>query len=241
MYLLKSGEWDGLVVERAKNLIHVVFSHRQPHGDVYAYVSKWLSETMRPGSPYVPHMVNLPMHNDDMREELGLGDKFVFGWYGGNNFNIAFARKAVAKAASERKDAAFVFMNSDPFCDLPNVLHLPMTVDPLEKVRFINTCDAMIHARNQGETFGLAIAEFSSRNKPVITYDFNKRIDVEPELCHLEILGDRGIYYRDGDHMLGVLKSISREDIQGRDWNMYKSFSPDVVMRQFDEVFLRRE
>ena len=36
------------------------------------------------------------------------------------------------------------------------------------KVKFINTCDAMIHARAMGETFGLAVAEFSKKNKPVI-------------------------------------------------------------------------
>ena len=28
----------------------------------------------------------------------------------------------------------------------------------------------MIHARDDGETFGLSIAEFSSMNKPIITY-----------------------------------------------------------------------
>ena len=27
----------------------------------------------------------------------------------------------------------------------------------------------MIHARSEGETFGLSIGEFSSKNKPVIT------------------------------------------------------------------------
>lgn len=37
-----------------------------------------------------------------------------------------------------------------------------------EKTTFINTCDAMLWARHDGETFGLAIGEFSSKNKPVI-------------------------------------------------------------------------
>lgn len=34
---------------------------------------------------------------------------------------------------------------------------------------FIRTCDAMLHARMSGETFGLAIAEFSAHNRPVLT------------------------------------------------------------------------
>jgi len=57
-----------------------------------------------------------------------------------------------------------------------------------KKVEFINTCDAMIHARQMGETFGNAIAEFSIKNKPIITsrgYDNN----------HLHILKDKAIIY----------------------------------------------
>ena len=43
-------------------------------------------------------------------------------------------------------------------------------VEPELKVSFINTCDCMIHARTDGETFGLAIAEFSTLNKPIISH-----------------------------------------------------------------------
>ena len=32
----------------------------------------------------------------------------------------------------------------------------------------------MIHGRSDGETFGLAVAEFSVANKPVITYSESK-------------------------------------------------------------------
>ena len=44
-----------------------------------------------------------------------------------------------------------------------------------EKEAFYRTCDAMLHARRDGETFGLAVAEFSVRNKPVITKGASKR------------------------------------------------------------------
>ena len=38
-----------------------------------------------------------------------------------------------------------------------------------EKSRFLYACDAMIHARADGETFGMAVAEFSVHNRPVLT------------------------------------------------------------------------
>ena len=63
----------------------------------------------------------------------------------------------------------FLFMNTDRFHYHPKIIYLDPTLDPIEKTKFINTCDAMIHARSNGETFGLAIAEFSLKNKPVIT------------------------------------------------------------------------
>ena len=77
-----------------------------------------------------------------------------------------------------------MFMNQDPFCDIDNVLFIEGTTDQEQKVAFINTCDVMIHARERGETFGLAIAEFSSQNKPIITYSLS------PERCHIDILGN---------------------------------------------------
>ena len=50
-------------------------------------------------------------------------------------------------------------------------LHFIPTVSDLdEKELFFQTCNAMLHARLSGETFGLAVAEFSVRNLPVITY-----------------------------------------------------------------------
>ena len=50
-------------------------------------------------------------------------------------------------------------------------------------MKFVNASDCMIHARARGETFGLAIAEFSIRNKPIIAYSN------PPEKAHLDILG----------------------------------------------------
>jgi hypothetical protein len=90
----------------------------------------------------------------------------------------------------------------------------------------------MIHARTDGETFGLAIGEFSSLNKPIITCRSSK------DNAHLDILGDKAIIYDSKPSLISIFKNI-KEIIQSRnDWNCYKEYNPENVMKQFNSVFL---
>jgi len=231
-HVLKYGFNDGVLHPNAKNLVHAVFPSYEPHGDVYAYVSKWLADTHGNGSLFVPHMVNLPDVDYNYKDEFKTDGKFVVGYYGGNNFEIPFARQAVIDAAQERSDLLFLFMNQDPFCDLDNVKFIKGTTNMEEKVAFINTCDAMIHARERGETFGLAIAEFSSKNKPIITYNGS------PERNHIEMLGNKAIRYNDHYELYSSLLVIDHESISDIEWNCYQDYTPENVMRQFNNVFM---
>lgn len=233
LYLQKAGGFDSKIVTNAKNLVHAVFMDKDIHGDVYAYISKWLSDAMSNGTiPYVPYMVDLPKHNLNYRSRFNLNNKFVVGWYGGNNFDIPFARQAVIDTARHRSNIEFLFMNHDIFTDLPNVKFIQGTHDMNEKVAFINSCDVMIHGRHRGETFGLTVAEASSLNKPVITY--NGSI----ERNHIDILGSTGIYYSDYESLMSILLNISKADINNKDWNCYTEFTPEKVMKQFKQIFL---
>jgi hypothetical protein len=229
IYYIKSGENDGKLVTNAKNLVHAVFKHKEPHGEVYAYVSKWLSDEMSNGElPYVPHMVNLPKHKLNYRDDFNLSSEVVVGWYGGNNFEIPFTRQAVIDIAEKRKDIVFLFMNQDPFCNLENVMFIEGTTDLNEKVAFINTCDFMIHARERGETFGLTIAEFSTLGKPIITYRDS------PERNHIDVLGEKGMYYSNYQELYNILDNL----IVFTDINCYQDFTPEKVMKKFNEIFL---
>ena len=232
-HVLKYGYNDGVIHKNSKNLIHTVFPSFDPHGDVYAYVSKWLAESYGNNSPFVPHMVNLPNIDENFKEFFNVGDKLVIGWYGGNSFDILFVKQVIENIASKRKDIIFIFMNQDPFCNLENVLFIDGTTDMKQKVAFINTCDAMIHARERGETFGLSIAEFSTKNKPIITY-YNS-----PERNHIETLGNKGIYYHDYQSLYNILSNIQKTDIEGKEWNCYQEYNPEKVMNQFNNIFLK--
>lgn len=234
-YCTKSGGRDGIESQKVPTLVHAVFKEHEPHGTVYAYISEWLSRVMTAGSaPWVPYMVELPEVAGDFREKLGIpSDAIVFGRHGGiETFDLPFVHHAVYDVARSNPGMYFLFLNTAPFCPpLPNIVHARGTPDEAAKVRFLNTCDAMLHARRQGESFGLAVAEFSLKNKPVLTWSGSD------ETSHLDLLGPLACIYSDEEELRAKLLSFRREP--GKSWDAYSSrFSPPEVMRKFDDVFL---
>jgi hypothetical protein len=212
--------------------VHCVFEARQPHGDVYAAISDWVAEHRgAPGTPVVPYMVQVPDLDGDLRDELGVPrDATVLGRHGGfETFDIPFVHAAVRAAALERGDLWFLFLNTRRFADHPRIVHLPACIEPERKVAFVNSCDAMLHARAEGETFGLAVAEFSARNKPVITWLGS------PDRAHIEVLGTKGLYYRDAGSLLRILRAF--RPVQGDFDAFSRRFAPAVVMQSFARVF----
>jgi len=236
-YVIKSGENDGIVSKGRKTVIHAVFQAQDPHGDVYAYVSEWLGKKF--DKPFVPHMVDLPNNVEgDLKKELNIpSDAIVFGSYGGqDSFNIEYVHRAIKKILNERDDVYFIFMNIDVFVvEAENAIFLEGIGDLESKVKFINTCDAMIHARHRGESFGLAIAEFSSKNKPIITTRGGPRWGEDN--AHIEMLGSKGIIYNNEDEVYDILNTFV-PDVD-KDWNAYKEYTPEKVMNKFEEVFLK--
>ena len=58
-YFIRAGYLEPLPVG-CRTGVHAVFQFKQMHGDVYAYISSWLSNYISGGYiPYVPHIVNI--------------------------------------------------------------------------------------------------------------------------------------------------------------------------------------
>ncbi|HET8729627.1 MAG TPA: hypothetical protein VFM34_00745, partial [Moraxellaceae bacterium] len=84
-------------------------------------------------------------------------------------------------------------------------------------------------------TFGLAIAEFSLRNKPVLTYALSG------ERNHIDVLGARGRYYAGPRGLRDLLLGFDRAWSAHQDWDCYsRDFSPSAVMPLFDQHFIRK-
>ena len=235
LFAIKGGKYDGVISNNIKNLICAVSSNCSKddiHGDIFAMGSDWLSKIT--GIPSVPHIVYLPDHNLDMRDELGIPkDDLVFGRNGGwDTFDLPFVKQSIIESLEKRKDLWFIFQYTEPFYEHERIIYLDPTADLNEKVRFINTSDVMIHARNIGESFGLSCAEFSLRNKPVITYHNSL------ERNHIDTLGEKGIYYENKEDVDHILLNLDKNEINALEWNCYQDYSPKNVVQKFKKIYL---
>ena len=215
-----------------KTIKHCVFNTLCPESDYYITIGHHLNEKYDTIYKVIPHMVSLPDEDAHLKDELNIpNDAIVLGRYGGyNEFNIDITHKAIIEFLKCDSNVYFLFMNTRPFYKHPRIIYLDKNTDMLYKTKFINTCDAMIHARMEGETFGLSVAEFSIKNKPIITFP---GVDIE----HIKILGENAIQYNSLNGLIDIFTNI-RTIIKSRNnWNSYLDYSPDKVMELFD-VFI---
>lgn len=238
LYVIKHGQFDNLWSAKIPTAIHCVFDLSSPHGKVYAAVSETLTKKFGSRFPYVPHMINIPEQElkktSNRREELKIPDSaLVFGYMGGTDaFNIEFVKEKIVEMCSLDNDIYFIFMNIPKFVDSKRVIFLPGSADIKEKCLFIRTCDALLHAQRLGETFGLTIGEFSTLNKPVLSYG-----GPVWNTAYRDILGDKAIYYYDKASLEHIILNF-RKITFPPDLNCYKNYTPAKIMEKFKEVFI---
>ena len=225
------GTNDNCLVKNCPNLIHAVFKV-EPYADRYATISEYLSSKWNNFIPFVPYMIDLPNIKGDLRQSLGIPkNATVFGRYGGyNEFNITYVQNVIKEIVNKfvnkfEFEIYFLFANTKPFYTHPRILYLDTITDLEFKVKFIQTCDAMIHARSEGETFGLAIAEFNTFGKPIIT------CKSEIDNSHIELVKDAIIY--DSDSLKEILISFKNFESYN-----FKEYTPENVVNKFYNVFL---
>jgi hypothetical protein len=122
-------------------------------------------------------------------------------------------------------------MNTNVFYEHKNIIYLPGNADMIYKRKFINTCDALIHARERGETFGLTCGEFSICKKPVITWGGSR------EREHLIILKDKAVIYNSKEELYNIFETFTKNKYDVNE-NGYMFYNPENVMKIFDKVCL---
>jgi hypothetical protein len=248
LYHLKSGEIvmpQLLKLTGIKYLVHCVFSMRQPHGNSYFAISDWVANNTRnPGDltnyQVVPHIMHFSLHSDeiaaidDLRMNLNIPkNAVVFGRHGGgDSFDIPWVKELIVNIAEKFPDKYFLFLGTDRFSspELKNIIYLERTTDIHRKIAFIKTCDFMIHARWRGETFGMACAEFSYLNVPIITFGGS------PERNHLDVLGHNCFIYNESVKLAEYLLTLNKNIRLTKNWDMFRKFTPEYVMRLFQRA-----
>lgn len=238
LYIIKGGGNDGVVAGRVRTVVHAVFpcSSTQAHGASWAFVSEWLSAWHKAveGSSvaYVPHIVDCPPPRTDLRKQYAIpGSALVFGRHGGYyQFDNGAAREAVDRLVQRNPNIFFLLLNTAKFgIEHPQKLYIPGTPDRQFKADFVAACDAMLHGRLQGETFGISNAEFSVQNKPAFICPSGS------EHAHFYTLGDACYRYHNVEELVDMLEGFKPEN---KAWDAYRKFTPAYVMSLFKTVFI---
>jgi hypothetical protein len=263
IYQISYGKKEKLITEIVPSFIHCVFTTKEKFGAFYCPISNYLNKYYRTKYPVLPHMVRkFPGTTKNLRKDINIPDSaIIFGGYGGkDSFNIPFVRTTVCDIAKKHKNIYFIFLNFTKFAeeDFKNVILLPKNTDISYKEAFINTCDAMLHARLDGETFGLSVAEFSVKNKPIVTW--NPSIIKNPFFilrsivrfirgqghlyakAHLEFLGKKAISYASSKDLWNIIIHFREKYLKDINYDCYSDrFSEEKVMNRFKEIISGHE
>jgi glycosyltransferase involved in cell wall biosynthesis len=228
IFIEKSGEYDGICPSNCKVIIHCVFNTTQKHGTYYTCISDFVNTLNNTNIPVLPNIVRTYDTDEDLKQILNIpwGAK-VFGTYSGENqFDIDYMKQAILGI----DNMYFIFMNVLPFCIKPNVIFLKGTADMKTKRKFINTCDAMIYGRCQGETFGISIGEFSICGKPIILCNRAEH------RYHLDLLSSNCVLHSCKEEFIEILQNFKPRPCT--EPTGYNQFTPKNVMDIFSKYIL---
>ena len=238
IYFQRDGAKDE-IVNNSKNIIHAVFPQNpfQYHGSNYAFISKWLSKTCSNNKyPFAPLPVQLLKNNQNLRNKLKIPKNAkVFGYHGGEtSFDLIFVRDAIKKIVKQNKNIYFLFMNIRKFFNHKKVIFIKGIFNQTQKVKFINTCDVMLHARSLGESFGLSCAEFAIKNKPILTYGYCRQ-RAHFEICKKNIIP----YYSYTDLNKKILNFKKNKKYISK--NLKSELSEKKTIKIFKKILLNKK
>jgi hypothetical protein len=243
VYTQKAGHFDDDFVTSTKTAIHAVFQYYQPHGDSYAYISEWLAKEMNTLCPeetlkWVPYVVNLPplipSLKERMRDQLGIPrNAFVIGRHGGlMTFDIEWVNRLLPVLCERYSNLYFLMANTNVVFKHPKIIDTPAFFGNIEKTVFISACDAAIHGRLLGESFGASICESLFHNIPVLSSDegFDRN--------HIDLLQKYDLIYNQSNLEQKIVK-LMQEHPRSYDFSdTINQYSPQKVMEKFNQTFL---
>lgn len=237
IYFQRDGAKEKLL-NGTKNIIHAIFPQNlfQIHGSSYAYISNWLSKTCSNNKiPYVPLPVKLLKNKKNLRNKLKIPKKAkVIGYHGGStSFDLDFVKDSIKHIIKKDKNTFFIFMNIKKFYSHRRVIFIKGTFDQNEKNKFINSCDAMLHARSLGESFGISCAEFAIKNKPIFTYGYCR------QRAHFEICKNNVIPYYSYYDLITKIENFKRGK-KFNSGNLKKKLSDINTIKIFKKILLNK-
>ena len=130
----------------------------------------------------VYNAIDEPRSSENLRVELGLQDKFVFGRITRPESDIYTPLNLEAYSKIENEDNFFIYVapceqavEDAKRLGIKNIIFLEPTIDIEHLSKIYNTFDLHCHSNNIGETFGNTLAESMIHGVPSITHiGFNR-------------------------------------------------------------------
>ena len=145
----------------------------------------------------------------DLRKELSIVDKFVYGFHQRNDDWIYSPIQLEAYKKMENDDTVFLMLNgSDLYkkqakdLDIKNIIFLPFAETQDDIYSFVNTLDVFAHGRKDGELNSAAMAEAMYFGKPIVSHtsDYSNG--------HIENIKDAGKVLNNTEEYAEELKKL---------------------------------
>lgn len=184
-----------------------------------------------------------------IREMFNIKDSdFVFGRIGRNSNDIfdSIGIRAFKEINIGKPEAHYIIMSPPPILEkivsdenIPNVHFLPPSPDELDIWGFHYSLDALAHFRNDGETFGMNIAESMFAGNPIISHKSHIWN------AHLEYLNssfsrvaEKGDYKTYADYMIEFIELKQGDKLK---WLDMKNQSKQAAIKYFSLENFKKE
>ena len=241
IYTQTGGEKTNEVSEKIKTLVHFVYPQKisEIHGYKYVCVSNWLNKQFFNNKlSELPYIVELHKSKKNLKKKLKIKkNQIVFGCHGGeSSFDLKFVKDALIDIVQSNNNVVFIFLNINKFFNHPRIIFLKGSADEKYKKEFLNTCDAMIYGRSQGESFGMSCGEFAILNKLIISYKFNKH------RSHIDYLHkEYYVEYSSKKKLIEIIDKFKKKSLPLNKKNEYLKCTPSFISKKFKKVLSNNE
>jgi len=180
---------------------------------------------------YLPIHMPKPLPKSDLRKELGLGDKVVFGMHQRADDGIYSDWPLRAYAEAETENTTYVLLGGSSryvaqakALGLKNFHHVPFSSNMKDVYKFLNTLDVYLHGRMDGEVNSQSIAEAMAFGKPVISH-FGQTAN-----GHVETIGNAGFVH-------GHFDSYIYEIMNFRDNKDFREWLGNIARKRFTDLY----